>query len=284
MSAVDLMPSLRLTAARCDFDRLDAQVQRRADLLGALAFGDELNDAPLARRQHFPEPLLARQVEGFEQPLPHMTVKERLVRRQRLDRRNQQLIGTGFGKISARTGCESGIDLRLAVMHREYQYLDLRVALADLPCRLDAVHQRNAVIEDRHVGPGFPRLCDRVLAIGRLGDDLPAVVRLQNRPQAGSNDLMIIGDEDACHRRLNRQPQARPRSVADAANAVRQAVPSDLPRLRGQARRTKTTSAGETHVHRDASCCPLGEEVSEKVRPSSPSRPFGLRQSPRGKL
>jgi len=45
--------------------------------------------------------------------------------------------------------------------------------LEDLACHLDAVDQRQRVVDHRHIGLRFCRFDDRFLAVSGLGHDLP---------------------------------------------------------------------------------------------------------------
>ena len=49
------------------FHRLDAQVQPRGDLLGAMALGDQLQDLPLARCKQLPP---SGQIDRPDPPIP----------------------------------------------------------------------------------------------------------------------------------------------------------------------------------------------------------------------
>ena len=71
---------------------------------------------------------------------------------------------------------------------------------SDLPGGLDAVHQRQGIVEDHDIGPGGQGLVDGLLAVPGLADHLPAFMPLQDGPDAGADHVVIVGDQDARHR------------------------------------------------------------------------------------
>src|SRR5438477_8536377 len=61
---------------------------------------------------------------------------------------------------------------------------------------LDAVQAGHAVVEDEDVGPKPKRQRDRVGAVHGLPDDHDAGIDVQDRPEAGPDRVVIVGDED----------------------------------------------------------------------------------------
>jgi hypothetical protein len=55
------------------------------------------------------------------------------------------------------------------------------------------------------------RLTHRLTAVGRLADDLPTGLRVDDLPQALANQRVIVGEEDPyrCHIRRSSQAGAR---------------------------------------------------------------------------
>ena len=71
----------------------------------------------------------------------------------------------------------------------------------DAPCRFEATGVRHPLVEDDDVGPSFPPLGDRVLAVDRLAGDTQAGVsqfgQFERRPQEGTHVVLVVGDQDA---------------------------------------------------------------------------------------
>src|SRR5262249_37274906 len=64
-----------------------------------------------------------------------------------------------------------------------------------------AVDHGQRVVDDRDVGAGFHRLGDRFLSVASFGNYLPALMRFEDCTQAEANHLVVVGNEDAGHRR-----------------------------------------------------------------------------------
>ena len=56
------------------------------------------------------------------------------------------------------------------------------------------------IVEDDDVGPGGQGPVDGLLAVPGLADHLPALMPLQDGPDAGADHVVIVGDQDARHR------------------------------------------------------------------------------------
>src|SRR5262249_33107996 len=64
-----------------------------------------------------------------------------------------------------------------------------------------SVHHGQRVVDDRDVGAGFDRLGDCFLSVASFGNHLPALMRFEDCTQAEANHLVVVGNEDAGHRR-----------------------------------------------------------------------------------
>ena len=72
----------------------------------------------------------------------------------------------------------------------------------ELPGRLDAVELRHPDVEQAHVGAELARERDRLAPVGGLADHLDAGLGVEDHPQPGADELLIVGDEHAdAHRR-----------------------------------------------------------------------------------
>src|SRR6185436_12254886 len=92
---------------------------------------------------------------------------------------------------------------RLGIVHRQDQDFGRGQCLADLPRRLEAVQVRHADVQDDDVGTQPLRLVARFAPVDGLADELPALLRLEQRAQALADDLVVVGDEDADRLRLH---------------------------------------------------------------------------------
>ena len=108
-------------------------------------------------------------------------------------------LGVRLEQIAPRSGLQQLLHQHLVVVHGEDQDLRLRNARADLACHLQAVHQRERVVDDANIGFRLDRHRDSFLAVARLGDNLPVRLRFQNLPKAEPHDLMVVGNQDSHH-------------------------------------------------------------------------------------
>jgi formylglycine-generating enzyme len=181
--------------------------------------------ASLPRGQHRVRGRALREV-GFEQRLGDLAGEEGLVGGEALHGRDQEFsrvrlqqeaLGARLQDLSHQSG---------RVVHGEDQDLGAGHAGADLSGRFDPVQHRKRIVEDNNVRTGGQRLVDRVLAVLGLPDHLPACLRLQDRPHPGPDYVMVVGDEDACHRmalsgragRVGRRPHEQPRREHHSAD------------------------------------------------------------------
>ena len=66
----------------------------------------------------------------------------------------------------------------------------------DFPCGFQTVEPWHRQIEHGHVWTKLPSEPDRFVTVARFSED-EELLKLEQRPEALSNDLMIIGEEDA---------------------------------------------------------------------------------------
>jgi hypothetical protein len=75
------------------------------------------------------------------------------------------------------------------------------------PGRIDAVHEREPVVEDGDVRLGLACELDRALAVLGLRDHLPSRLATEDGVEAGTDNVMVVGDQDVGHDR--RRPSER---------------------------------------------------------------------------
>jgi hypothetical protein len=61
-------------------------------------------------------------------------------------------------------------------------------------CRFQTVEPRHRNIQNDHIGIEFPHSLDGILTVRRFTTDLPLSVRLEQRTQASTEDLVIVGN------------------------------------------------------------------------------------------
>ncbi len=71
-----------------------------------------------------------------------------------------------------------------------------RRRLRDGPRRLDPVEHRHAHVHQHHVGPVELDEADGVGAVGRLADDLDAVLRLEDHPETLAQQGLVVRQHD----------------------------------------------------------------------------------------
>src|SRR5581483_8021152 len=188
-------------------DRLHADHELLRDLLRRVGLRDQLQHLELARREHV-EPLTFGSPavdEVLHERRDGGRVEERLPAHRLPDGLDDVLVGVRLEDVAGRAGPERLEQELLAVVHREHQQLELRLALAQLLGRLDAGRLRHRDVEDRDVDVLAHRLLHRLGAVLGFGDDLEVGLRVEHAPQARADDRVVVGDEDARHERDRHQ-------------------------------------------------------------------------------
>ena len=72
----------------------------------------------------------------------------------------------------------------------------LFVAGEDQPGRLDAVQLRHAYVHEHHVRIELPDEGDGLGSVGRFGYDFDAGLAFEDEPEAGAQELLVVGNED----------------------------------------------------------------------------------------
>src|SRR5262245_49080619 len=81
----------------------------------------------------------------------------------------------------------------------------------DLLDRIDTAQLRHREVEDDHIRFQFQRLPYRLPTVGSLADHLPAGLRLENLPEALTDQRVIVGQKNADGRHLTPSQRAAAR-------------------------------------------------------------------------
>ena len=121
-----------------------------------------------------------------------------------LDRIDQMPIGIRLEEIAARTSHEYVLNERIVVVHGKDQDLGAGGVCPDLPCCLDAVEERQRIVEDSDIGFGFGDFANRIPTVSYFCNNLPLRVGFEDLSQTRSNHFMVVGNQDAGH--VSQQP------------------------------------------------------------------------------
>src|SRR3990172_1019578 len=66
----------------------------------------------------------------------------------------------------------------------------------DAPGRLEPVDARHADVQDRHGRPEAPHQADGLGTVGTLADDAQVGLAVEDHPQPGAGQRLIVGDDD----------------------------------------------------------------------------------------
>ncbi len=80
-------------------------------------------------------------------------------------------------------------------MHRENEDLDAWHTLSDLAGGLDAVDERQRVIDDGYVGVGGNGLGDGFFTVCRLSDNTPVALVFKDAPHTRAHHGVVISDQ-----------------------------------------------------------------------------------------
>src|SRR5215204_5440118 len=100
-------------------------------------------------------------------------------------------------KVTSGTCREHLPDQLLALVHGEYEHLDLRRDLADTPCRFEAIQLRHREIQNGDVRVGSNRGVNSLATIRSLRADGPSCLLLEQLLEPATYNFMIVGEEDA---------------------------------------------------------------------------------------
>ena len=124
----------------------------------------------------------------------------------------------------AETSCSSGASLRrkplapalsapvdvlVEVERRQHEDARARLGEHHLARRLDPVEHRHADVHQDDIWRELAGACHGLRAVAGLADHLDSRLRLENHPEAGTDERLIVGEQDADHRSLANGSRAR---------------------------------------------------------------------------
>ena len=114
-----------------------------------------------------------------------------------VDRFKQPLAWGVLEQEPRRSGAEHAEDVLVEVERREHEHSWPRLDVgAGQTCRrLDAVGPGHADVHQHHVGSQLAGALDRLGAVACLTDDHEVVLRLQEEPQAGPHELLVVDEQ-----------------------------------------------------------------------------------------
>ena len=178
------------------FGGVDADVEEVGDFLVAFAFGEELEDFALARREtEAGRPGGVGSIHDFS-GFGDTDGEEGFVLAEGLDGVEEDAIGFVFEDVTASAGFDDLLNEVVGLVHGEDENFGGRGGLADLAGGFDAVEERHADVEDGDARFVLPCFFDGVTAVGGFGANLPAGARLEECAEAGADDGVIIRDQN----------------------------------------------------------------------------------------
>jgi hypothetical protein len=129
-----------------------------------------------------------------------------------LDGVDQVLGGDVLEQEPAGPGAQRRQDVLVEVEGGQDQHPDrvLDALAGQAAGRLDPVHAGHADVHQGHVGPDVAGQPDRLVAVGRLADHLQAGLGVQDHPEPGPHQRLVVGDQDP-DQRLSRGRRAATR-------------------------------------------------------------------------
>ena len=158
---------------------------------------------------------------------------------------------------AARAGPQRLVDVLVHVEGRQHHDLGGRVRCGQqLPRRLDPVDLGHAHVHQDDIRRDAARLLDRLSPVRRLADDLEVGLGLEDHPEAGAHERLVVDDQHA-----HRSARVR-RPLEDALVLAVGEVRRTLARLRPQRREVRREPVDRELVdaHRPV-------EVLQQVRP-----------------
>ena len=134
---------------------------------------------------------------GLDQPPGDRRGEQRVASRDRVDRGQQVLRRDVLEQEAAGAGDERVEHVLVEVEGGEHQHPRGRLAREQPPGRLEPVHDRHPDVHQDDVGAGPPAGVDGLRAVAGLGDDSDLRVGLEDHPEAGAHECLVVGDQDA---------------------------------------------------------------------------------------
>jgi len=182
-------------------DRMGTQAENRGDLFVGLALRNQLQDLALARGQevvgilHFLFADLTNVI--FQQHFADHGAEARLTFGNGADRADEVGLRGIFQDVSARAGFQGAKDVALVGVHAEDHHIGMRFLSDDLPGSFNSIQLRHADVENHDIGVMPGNKLDGLPSILSFGRHFEIGLALEQEPQTGSNDVVIVGEDDA---------------------------------------------------------------------------------------
>jgi hypothetical protein len=110
-------------------------------------------------------------------------------------------------------GAQRVVDVLVEVERGQHEHPGAQAGQPDPAGGLDAVHSRHAHVHQRHVRAQAACQLDRLGAVARLAEDVEPR-QLEDQPEAGADELLVVRDEDPDHPLILSDPSDK-RSVPE---------------------------------------------------------------------
>src|SRR5208283_5305352 len=183
------------------FGGVDADAEEVGDLLVALAFGEELEDLAFARSEAGTRAFcwiggIGSEIFGSDDR-GDAEGEVGLFLADGINSGEEDAAGVIFQDVAASSGFDDLLNELVGFMHGEDKDLGVGRGLANAAGGVHAIQKGHANIEDGDIGLEPGGFFDGVAAVNGFGANLPALARFQESAQAGTNDGVIIRDQDA---------------------------------------------------------------------------------------
>ena len=187
-------PELSHRIAAVILDRLLGEMKDLGDLARRMGLGDELDDFLLARREVLVGLVAAPLQDVLDQGLLGGRGEERLAALHRTDCLHQIGVGLRLQHVAGGAGPQRLEEVALVVVHGQDQDGDLGRLALDLTRCLQPGQLRHPHVEDREVGALADRCVAGLRSVRRFADHLDVGLALEQQPQTGADDPVIVGD------------------------------------------------------------------------------------------
>ena len=113
------------------------------------------------------------------------------------DRGDDLGVGRLLEHVAARADGERLADVARVVLHREHEHLDALVLVQQRRHDVEAAPVGHRHVHQHQVGIDRARLEDRLARGAGLADDLDVLLALEQQPQPGADDRVVVDDQHA---------------------------------------------------------------------------------------
>src|SRR5436305_1587713 len=170
-----------------------------------MAEGEQAQHLALAVRERIRLRLLRRLDVGGHQPRAELGIDVAAAARDLANRGHDLVVGRLLEDVAAGARRERLAHVARFVLHGEDEHLRVWVLVLELGKGFQAGLLGHDEVEQDYVGVQRPRLEDGIAGVARLADRLQALLRLEQKPQAATDDGVVVDDED---------PDAHPRGTS----------------------------------------------------------------------